>query len=199
MVPGITRASFSNTGREVVVRNEIRSVLLLCFSGLAVLAIASVCLADVVDNHNAATLIAGPLVCAGTFYPSWLFARHATIRLKAKGIVIENMFFRHEIPWGHGRQFYISNGIRLQLLDGTSCSTWAFQGSVGAAVNGYKAFEPIVERLTKYSDKIVKSARPEYPPPPRIWRFQAPDWWIPLAIAGGVEALLGLAWLISGR
>jgi hypothetical protein len=194
---GTTKASFSNTGRVLIVRSKSRSIALLVLAVGFALAAFIAMLVALVKHHEAGALIAGPLGTAGLFYAGWVVARRTTIQLTARGIVIENVFTRREIPWGHGRQFYIANGIRLRLLDGTSYGTWAFQGSVAGAATNYASLVPIVEKLTRASDKIVQSVHPAYPPPDSTLRFQIPDWWIPLSILVGVEAVLLPIWLAT--
>jgi hypothetical protein len=198
-LPGITRASFEHDNGEVVVRNRTRALSLTVTAGifLAVMYGASIRAVHGHKNAAASDAIAIPIICAVVFYAAWLVAWRTTIRLRTDGITLENVFLCRSIPWRQGRQLYLSRGLRLRLLDGRTYSVWAFQGSNGAAFTGYAAFKPIVERLTAECDRIVAEHPPEYPPSPVKTRIQIPDWWVPLVVAAGAEAVIWITTLAS--
>ncbi|MEZ0110827.1 hypothetical protein ABH920_004842 [Catenulispora sp. EB89] len=138
-----------------------------------------------------------PAIGGFLFYLCWVIGWRSTIRLRPEGIVVENCVIRYMVPWRLGRQFVVSQGIKLRLLDGRMISTWAFQGSLGAQLNGYSAFPPIRDRLQEESDKIVLSSPVGDPSAEYHWRLQLPDWWILFAVIGAGEALAALAYFLS--
>jgi hypothetical protein len=197
-LPGITRASLSRTSEEVVVRNRTRALGIVLMVGITAIALCIGGVIAVAKGHSNGAAIAVPIANAIVFYVGWLVAFRTTVRLRRESMVIENAVLRYSIPWRQGRQFYVHNGLRLRLLDGRTYGVWAFQGSLGAALNHYAAFKPIIEQLDAESDRIVGEHLPEYPPPPTSWSFQLPDWWVPLAVAAVSEAIVLIAYASAG-
>jgi hypothetical protein len=198
-LPGITRASFVRKENEVTVRNRTRATFLLAL-GVGALLLDCGFGARIVASQPrqvAPAAVVVPLVTVIICYATWLVAFRTTVRLRREGMVIENVFVRYSIPWRQGRQFYIHNGLRLRLIDGRTYGVWAFQGSLGATLIGYAAFEPIVEQLTAECDRIVTEQLPEYPPPPTSWHFQFPDWWVIFAVAVTSEAVVWITYFIA--
>lgn len=190
-MPGITRAKFTHSGHEVAVRNQTRALGSTIFFSALALGLTGGEINATAHGKTVTAVAVAPFI-AVIFYAGWLVAWRTTVRLRPDGIIVENIFVRYTIPWGQGRRFYVSKGIRLRLIDGRTYPVWAFQGSLGSALIGYSAFTPIVDHLAEEGDRIVKEFPPEFPPPATRWRLQLPDWWVLLVVAGIVELFVWL-------
>ncbi len=193
----VTRASFAvSSSKEVTVRNKTKAIGAIGLGSVAAGALLIGAFVAVAKGNTSAAFVGTP-IGGFLFYVCWLVGWRATIRLRPEGIVIENCIVRLMVPWRLGRQFVVSSGIKLRLLDGRMLSPWAFQGSLGAQLNGYSAFKPIRDRLQEESDKIVLSAPVGAASAEYRWRLQLPDLWIPLTFIGVSEAVVALAYLLS--
>lgn len=193
----VTRASFAvDSNQEITVRNKTKAMGAIVLGSVAAGGILIATLVAFVKGNTAAVFV-GPAIGGFVFYVNWLIGWRATIRLGSEGIVVENCIIRYMVPWRLGRQFIVKSGIQLRLLDGRIISTWAFQGSLGAQLNGYTAFKPIRDRLQSESDKIVFSRSIGDTSAEYHWRLQLPDWWILVAVIGASEAAMAVAYLVS--
>ncbi|WP_194892789.1 hypothetical protein [Catenulispora pinisilvae] len=195
--PTVTRASFTTySSNEITIRNKTKAIGAI---GLGAVAAGSLLIGAfvAVAKGNTSAAFVGTPIGGFLFYVCWLVGWRATIRLRPEGIVVENCIVRLMVPWRLGRQFVVSSGIKLRLLDGRMISTWAFQGSLGAQLNGYSAFKPIRDRLQEESDKIVYSVPVGASTAEYRWRLQLPDLWILFALIGVSEAVVALAYLLS--
>jgi len=196
---GVTRASVTYSGQKVTVRNKTKAAGMIALGGITAVALCGGGVNAVLHGRALGAAIAVPIASAVIFYAAWLVAWRMSIRLAPEGIVIENCIIRYTIPWRQGRQFVVSNGLKLRLLDGRIISVWAFQGSFGSQLIGYAAHVPIRDLLVRECDRIVMENPPSPSPLPDKWRLQLPDWWIPLAVACVAEGIVWLAELASHK
>lgn len=189
---GAMKPEFRRDGDEVIILNRTRATATLVGSVIFVVVFTVTGISYELRGLPALdAYIVGPLT-AVVFYIGWLVARRTSIRLRTDGFVIENAIIKYVVPWRQGRQFYLENGIKVRLLDGRTYATWVFQGSLASRLDGYSAFYPILDQITAECDRIIAEHLPEFPPPPTRWRLQLPDLWVFLAVAGGVDGLIGL-------
>ncbi|MEZ0110829.1 hypothetical protein ABH920_004844 [Catenulispora sp. EB89] len=121
----ITRASFTlGSNEEVVVRNRTRAIGLIAFSAVTAGAILIGAIVAIAKGNSSAAFVGTPIEGV-VFYVCWVIGWRSTIRLRPEGIVVENCVIRYMVPWRLGRQFVVSQGIKLRLLDGRMIATLA--------------------------------------------------------------------------
>jgi hypothetical protein len=64
----------------------------------------------------------------------WLVGWHSAVRMDAAGVVVNNLFVRHAIPWSALEAIQASGGLRFLLRDGTSVGCLMYGGSLAACL-----------------------------------------------------------------
>lgn len=195
----VTRGLITYRGSEAVVQNKVyvRSFRPVAGALVAVAFIGGI----VATRHHSAGggFIAVPLLFGLFNYLLWTQGHHQSIRLGPTGLVVENMFLRHEFAWMAGPSVYVGRGLQVRLPGGQPVSCQAFASSLGAQSSGYEGHQLVLAQIEEERRRI----RNQFPltgsedePAPYRWRFQFPDpWLIPVAIAvfGAMYALGVLA------
>jgi hypothetical protein len=122
-----------------------RSKLLQAISSIGIALGAAIGLAIALDPQGPPYLGGIVAVCAG--YLSWLLGWQSAVRLRADGVVVDNMFIRSFVPWDSFREFRVRDGLRIVLTDGRVIGSLAFAGSLAGQLSGFRSLRRIVEQM----------------------------------------------------
>jgi hypothetical protein len=93
-----------------------RSKLLQVISSSGIALVLAAGLAIALDPKGPPYL--GGIVAACGGYLSWLLGWQSSVRLRAGGVVADNMFVRGFVPWDSFGEFRVRNGLQIVLTDG---------------------------------------------------------------------------------
>lgn len=125
----------------------------------------------------------------------WLVGWHSAVRMDAAGVVVDNLFVRHTIPWSALEAIQASGGLRFLLRDGTSVGCLMYGGSLAGQLSGYPYTRGVAERMRRTQAELSPGAPQALPGPTgsRDVRHVSP--WPPLLILGILELIAVLALL----
>jgi hypothetical protein len=198
-MPGLMRALITRRGREWVARNMLNVFGTRLAIGIFAIVAFGVGAGAAVHHAQAGGFIAVPLSTGPLCYLLWLFGQHELIRLTPAGIVVENMFIRHEFSWMAAPTVYLARGlmVRAPMADPVSCQAFAF--AAGAQTREY-------ERVLRQIEKERRRIRAKYPITSDAEistdyraRFQLPKPWLLLAALAVSEALYTLGVLAGSH
>lgn len=134
---------------EWVYRNKAAQVT----AGLAIALCTGTGLAIALDPKAPPYL--GGLVALFGGYLAWLFGWQSSVRLRADGVVVDNMFITGLVPWASFREFRIANGLKVVMTDGRVIGSLAFGGSVAGQLSGYRRLRRVVEQMEECRQKLA--------------------------------------------
>lgn len=126
---------------EYVYRNKALQVL----ASVVILASIGLGLAIVLDRTAPRYL--GGIVATANSYLVWMLGWQSSVRMRADGVVVDNMFLRACVPWISFREFRIANGLKIVMTDGRAVGAFAFGGSVIGQATGYRSMRKVLERM----------------------------------------------------
>jgi hypothetical protein len=90
-----------------------------------------------------------PLVAWALAVLNWLLLVVAAVRVRADGVVIDNLVVRHVIPWERFAGVFVESGMGIfaRLDDGRVVSSRAFGRSLGDALQGYSRMRRTLEQI----------------------------------------------------
>jgi hypothetical protein len=125
----------------------------------------------------------------------WLIGWHSAVRMDAAGVVVDNVFGRHAIPWSALEAIEVSGGLTFRLRDGTSVGSLMYGGSLIGQLLGYPYYRRVAARM-RGTQAELSPAVPEAPPGPAGsrdgWHVSP---WPPLLILAVLELMAVLALL----
>ena len=194
----LARAWVTRDERETVVRNTgivLTSRCILAFFALLVFSLgvgwSSRPGGDVNGGYVALPLVVGP-----GCYLLWMFGEHQLIRLTTWGLVVENMFVRHEFAWLVAPTIYYARGVRVGVPDGSFASSRAFQFSPGVPFSGFDGHRSMVGLLQGERERIRARfpivTSDDAPVAGYRARLQLPKPWLILVAPAAVEGIYAL-------
>jgi hypothetical protein len=134
---------------DCVYRNKAAQVT----AGLAIALCAGTGLAISLDPKAPPYL--GGLIGVFGGYLAWMFGWQSSVRLRADGVVVANMFITGFVPWASFREFRIANGLKVVMTDGHMIGSLAFGGSVAGQLSGYRRLRRIAGQMEECRQELA--------------------------------------------
>jgi hypothetical protein len=124
-------------------------------------------------------------------YFFWLLGWHSAVRIRASGVMVDNLLFRHVIPWGDLADITVGYGLVFRLKDGRKVGSLMFGGSLGGQLLGYPWTRRVAVRMRKAAEELsLQGDEREQQGTYRCRFYVSP--WPPLAILVTLEVIAAL-------
>ena len=120
------------TGTQVVFRHRAMATGFVIGTGLLLLLIA------LAWSQPSGGNIVGTAVMAAGLWFIWAAGWWTKVVVSESGVVIDNVFLQHAIPWNVFVDFSLDGGLVARLSDGTRVGVVSFGGSLAGAVTHYR-------------------------------------------------------------
>jgi hypothetical protein len=135
-------------GDRAVIRHRVMTTGFAVGSVILLLGLALIWSQSPPDSSN----IVGTGVLAVGLCFIWAAGWWTKVVVSGDGVFIDNVFFRHVIPWNVFTEFSVDGGLVARLSDGTWVRPVSFGGSLAGAVTGYRG-------MSRKSDAIMAACQ----------------------------------------
>lgn len=129
---------------------------------------------------NLAGYVVTPLVLTALGMLGWLTTVLTAVRVRADGLVVDNLLLRHVIPWERFAGLFVEpgRGMLTRVDDGKEIGCAAYGRSLGSALTGYKDMRADLDQIREDCRQAKTAHARADPAPPYRMRVNVP--WRPL-------------------
>jgi Bacterial PH domain len=140
-----------------------------------------------------------PLVFAVPCVLGWLASIVTAVRVRADGLVIDNLVVRHVIPWERFAGLSVENGVGMfaRLDDGRTIKSVAFSRSLSDALQRYQHQRETLEHI-RARCQAARGVHAAVTPEPSCRRELNIPWQAALAFVALLEALSWIGYFAHG-
>jgi hypothetical protein len=169
------------------------------FYGVAAIAVAG-CFAtfvvEAVSKPNGSTFF-GAVIISAFIYFFWLIGWQSSVRVADGGVVVDNLFTRHSIPWRDLSEVKGGNGLLLVTCGGERIGSLMYGGSIIGMFTGSRQSRAVASKIKSAQARAAAAGGPDDALYDQNYRsrvnFQAWPFVIPLA---AMELVAGLSYAL---
>lgn len=138
----------------MVFRHRGMVVAFVAVSGFVLL------LALLIGTEATSGNVVGIAVMSAGLWFFWVVGWGSKVVISREGVMIDNAFTRHVVPWPVFGGFEVDGGLVTVLGDGTRLRVLSFGGSLAGAVTGYRAMGRTCQAMVAACGRLREAAPP---------------------------------------
>jgi len=140
------------------------------------------------------SFIFGAFVLSLFMYFFWLLGWQSAVRIDSYGVRVDNLLFRHYIPWGDLADIGVGGGLEFRLCNGGKVFSLMYGGSIIGQVLGDRYTKRVAARMRAACQDVSAKADAEVGEPLAYNSRFYMEPWPPVVILVAMElvAVLGL-------
>jgi Bacterial PH domain len=121
-----------------------------CFSALV---------AAAVSKPNGSTFF-GAVVLSAFIYFFWAIGWQSSVRVGNDGVIVDNLFTRHFIPWHDLSEVRGENGLLLVTRGGEKIGSLMYGGSIIGVLTGSRQSRAVASKIKSVQERAVSAGEP---------------------------------------
>ncbi|HEY7323217.1 MAG TPA: PH domain-containing protein [Streptosporangiaceae bacterium] len=93
--------------------------------------------------HPGSGNVIGAVVFSVVLWVIWLMGWWSKVTVTGGGVTVDNVCYRHFIPWDDLADIGYEGGLSFKLKDGAEYGTFGYGGSLAGAINGYRRMQRV--------------------------------------------------------
>jgi hypothetical protein len=146
-------SSDEQTARRIIFRNRAITI----FASVITLILLLIGLFGLTRAHQSGPFIGGAVLSAG-LWSLWVMGYWTKVIVSSGGVVVDNVFVRHEIPWSQFHDFVLDSGIWVEQRDGQRIWIFGYGGSLMGVITGYRSLKKVYARMEAATAGVRREA-----------------------------------------
>ncbi len=121
-----------------------------CFAALVVAA---------VSKPNGGNFF-GAVVLSAFAYFFWVIGWQSSVRVVNAGVVVDNLFIRHSIPWRDLAEVKGGNGLLIVTCSGARIGSLMYGGSIIGVFTGNRQSRAVASKIKSAQERAVSAGEP---------------------------------------
>lgn len=123
-------------------------------AGAAALVVFVIFVVEVLSAPSGSTFF-GAFIVAVFIYVFWVLGWQSAVRVGSAGVIVDNLFFRHSIPWRDIAEIRTGNGLLIVTRGGERVGSLMYGGSLIGMFSGDKRSRAVAHQIRGAQDRAA--------------------------------------------